>query len=657
MSSATNTIHDQFNHQAQLPPCDLVLKGGVASGVIYPPAIQQISEVFRLKGVGGASAGAIGAVGAAAAELGRQRKLRGQITRGGFDLIDDLNQEIIDQNLIADFFQPQPATRSIFRTAVRIVDARPALEGASLFRKAASIYTSVALNYPVQAVAGAMGGALYASVIPALALAASKPQTGKSRAGLATAALAMAVPAAVVGAAAVALPWFAVDALRNIPKNNYGMCSGLSSSEQPVSLTAKLGRWFSKRFSPATEAIRPPEKRPVKGPALSEWLASYVDRLAGQDEIADRPVTYRDIWEALGGPSPVAPSKRRDIDLQVITTCLSQGRPYLFPFADTEIFYFRTDQFNQLFPRDIVDWLVARSPTPDGDVENPDYYQLPAAEDLPIMMAARISLSFPILLSAIPLWSKNESGFKQCWFSDGGISSNFPIHFFDSPIPRWPTLAINLGGEPPAPDPRVIPVPGSDNLVWSQLPGYNPHREIDGVIDFLLKVLSTARNWTDSFQARLPGYSDRIIHVGTGPGEGGLNLNMPPEVSAKLLERGQKAGSYIRDRFKPEPGGLSSEGWQNHRWLRYSSSMAVIDDFIQAYNRGYSNPDISPTNRELIESRCPLPGNWCDPEQLQRIITITENFSGLNHVWSVPNRIFDIEELSSAAILRVRPRI
>ncbi|KAG1385865.1 hypothetical protein G6F59_017159 [Rhizopus arrhizus] len=36
------------------------------------------------------------------------------------------------------------------------------------------------------------------------------------------------------------------------------------------------------------------------------------------------------------------------------------------------------------------------------------------------------------------------TAFRICWFSDGGISSNFPIHLFDAALPRWPTFAINL---------------------------------------------------------------------------------------------------------------------------------------------------------------------------------------------------------------------
>ena len=56
-------------------------------------------------------------------------------------------------------------------------------------------------------------------------------------------------------------------------------------------------------------------------------------------------------------------------------------------------------------------------------------------------VAARLSLSFPVLLSAIPLY--DEQG-TQHWFSDGGICSNFPLHFFDSPLPRWPTFGLDL---------------------------------------------------------------------------------------------------------------------------------------------------------------------------------------------------------------------
>jgi hypothetical protein len=63
-----------------------------------------------------------------------------------------------------------------------------------------------------------------------------------------------------------------------------------------------------------------------------------------------------------------------------------------------------------------------------------------------------MSLSFPILLSAVPLYAANferepRSGkfpLERCWFSDGGLTSKFPIHFFDTPLPDRPTFGINL---------------------------------------------------------------------------------------------------------------------------------------------------------------------------------------------------------------------
>lgn len=51
--------------------CDIVMKGGITSGVVYPKAIAELAKEFRFKNVGGTSAGAIAAALAAAAEYAR----------------------------------------------------------------------------------------------------------------------------------------------------------------------------------------------------------------------------------------------------------------------------------------------------------------------------------------------------------------------------------------------------------------------------------------------------------------------------------------------------------------------------------------------------------------------------------------------------------
>jgi hypothetical protein len=51
--------------------CDVVMKGGITSGVVCPEALSEIGASYRFRGVGGASAGAIGVAVGAAAEFGR----------------------------------------------------------------------------------------------------------------------------------------------------------------------------------------------------------------------------------------------------------------------------------------------------------------------------------------------------------------------------------------------------------------------------------------------------------------------------------------------------------------------------------------------------------------------------------------------------------
>ena len=53
--------------------CDLVMKGGITSGVIYPMTAVELAKEYRFKNIGGTSAGAIAAAVTAAAELGRRR--------------------------------------------------------------------------------------------------------------------------------------------------------------------------------------------------------------------------------------------------------------------------------------------------------------------------------------------------------------------------------------------------------------------------------------------------------------------------------------------------------------------------------------------------------------------------------------------------------
>ena len=99
------------------------------------------------------------------------------------------------------------------------------------------------------------------------------------------------------------------------------------------------------------------------------------------------------------------------------------------------------------------------------------------------------------------------------------------------------------------------------------------------------------QNSRDTSLTRMPGYRDRIVHISQAPWEGGMNLDMPPTVIERLGKRGQKAGDVLQNR----PPGW----WADHRWVRYRSIMALLEDFLEHYEHGYSDP-APPTMAEMI---------------------------------------------------------
>src|ERR1700719_3859784 len=64
-------MSDEDNRSKQdshLRKCDIVMKGGITSGVVYPGAVSEIAKDFNLRGIGGTSAGAIAAAAAPASD-------------------------------------------------------------------------------------------------------------------------------------------------------------------------------------------------------------------------------------------------------------------------------------------------------------------------------------------------------------------------------------------------------------------------------------------------------------------------------------------------------------------------------------------------------------------------------------------------------------
>ena len=350
----------------------------------------------------------------------------------------------------------------------------------------------------------------------------------------------------------------------------------------------------------------------------------------GQDDTSEGVLRFGHIWDkdytAPSDPGhPVQPSPRivaacadpehRMVNLELMSTELVHRVPYRFPLAERESLYFQPSDLETIFPRRVIAALRAgpvkdesqNMKSPEGQKHNhyrnvdtgeklTDLCRLPDPWDLPVVFAVRISMAFPGLFEAVKLYRKTAdplpkvrddfgapiilkegkeevtypaSGkwMQELWFSDGGITSNFPIHFFDGVLPRWPTVGINLGPHPKGFEHQDVYLP-SDRQASNGVPAPLGH----SMISFLSSVVDTARNWRDTSQTFLPASRGRIAWVRQRSYEGGSNLFMPRDRLAALALRGAVAGARLRRRF-------ASEGqWQRHQWLRLRVGLSNLAD-------------------------------------------------------------------------------
>lgn len=325
---------------------DVVMKGGITSGVVYPHAICERAKTYRLVNVGGTSAGAIAAAAAGAAEVGR--------AQGGFEKLEELPSWIGAEGNLLSLFQPALQTRRLFSILLASLGRR---------RRRLRIITALIRGYWLSMVAGAAPGLL----VVALALWRVEGL------GLLLSLIGGAVVALVGSVLGVGVALYR-DLLR-VPGNSFGLCSGLGGPSPP---------------------------------ALTPWLADLIDDLASRP-VDGRPLTFADL-EASG------------VRLELMTTNLTQRRPLRLPWVRPEAFFFDPSLFRTLFPERVVAHL--EDPPPSVDDRGGEDWKLlcqlllplrplPPAAHLPVVFGARLSLSFPLLLSAIPLhavdWSRKHN--------------------------------------------------------------------------------------------------------------------------------------------------------------------------------------------------------------------------------------------------------
>jgi predicted acylesterase/phospholipase RssA len=550
--------------------CDIVMKGGITSGVVYPRAIAELAKTFRLRNVGGTSAGAIAAAAAAAAECGRRRNPSGNC----FDEIAKLPEFLAATNSsghtnLFTFFQPQAGTRRLFRVLSAALNA----SGTS---GAVRILRAALVEYWAWLLLGAGPGAALAL------LACNHPLSALT----VTSFIIGLIVAAVGGLVAVAVA-LVREFGRAVPGNYFGLCTGMEGE------VANAG-------CPECGWRGGPEAGRSQAVALTPWLTEYLNRVAGLAE-QKSPLTFGQLWNPSLPPGEQPALTDCAVRLEMMTTCLTWGRPFRLPFRHDDeelrenIFYFRESEFRELFPASVVDWLCQHGrPSKLRDQWRKEgYHPLPDPWNLPVVVATRMSLSFPILLSAVPLYAydkrddRDAAPPRRCWFSDGGICSNFPMHFFDSPLPRWPTLGFNLVPADAVPGSEERPeekmkrgwMPANNGEFLPEIRNeFSASDGLPGIARFIGSIIGTMQNWSDNTLGRMPGYRDRIAHVPLKGDEGGLNLNMPDTLIQALGDRGRETGIQFIERFGE---GSHPMNWENHRWLRLRSALASLGDTIK----------------------------------------------------------------------------
>lgn len=497
--------------------CDLVMKGGITSGVVYPKAVVELAKTYRFENIGGTSAGAIAAVVTAAAEYGRDS--------GGFDRIATLPDELAPT--LFEKFQPTPKLAPLFNVFI-----------AALSGSKRAIVAALVANYSGTALLAAIPG------IVLILLAIAGDSWGFATLGLVLVAAGF-LAGAVWGAAR--------QALRDLPARDFGICPGTT---QPGS----------------------------KGPGLTDWLADKIDEVAGLAS-GEGPLTLRHLTE-------------RGIRVATVTTDITTRRPYALPMSNN-LHAFSRREFERLFPARIVAHMVAHTQAvrPEwGDAAGDLFYF--QSEDLPVVVLARMSLSFPGLFSQVPLHRIDHTlvhpgaeGKRviRCLFSDGGLSSNFPVHFFDRLLPQTPTFGISLGAYNPwRVRPKTPPVPDDGRVVLPTDAGSGrllpTHAAPASLGAFAMSLFDSAKDWQDSLQSILPGYRERIVCVNLTPDEGGMNLKMAPGTIRRLTELGGKAGAEINTHFD----------LNEHRWRRYLVEIDALDTLLVRFARSFDETDLSP---------------------------------------------------------------
>ncbi|HEY8360887.1 MAG TPA: hypothetical protein VIL30_25795 [Ramlibacter sp.] len=674
--------------------CDLILNGGVASGVVYPWAIVELARHFRFRRIGGNSVGAMAAALAAAAEYGR--------CNGNPEALEPLRRVPLElaseergDTLMLRLFQPAAGVRRMFASfvvAVRHLNAprRVPLAGLLTIRDVLGVYglarwlllATLALLAPalLQVAHPVPWIALLAAAVLAFdaldAAASHRVRAIALAVLLGVLALAHLVASLVAGplpllalfGAPVAVLGLAYvfqlrGEFRALADNGWGLCSGKA---------------------------QPGADGQAREQALVEWLHEGIQRSAGREQ-EDRPLTFADLWSAPRFGAATDP-QAESISLEMFSTNVTLGRPVTWPLRDPNArLFFRRDEWERIFPAKLVAaaWNAAKpyAPASSGDPpatpERRETYREIPEGNLPIAIAARMSLSFPLLFSCVPVHAVDyeqpdkQRELRKCLLTDGGLCTNFPVHLFDSAHPQWPTFGMMLSRRISQHDTGPVWLPElhlqgrSDNWTRS-VPGAAVGPEpgpLGGLFGLLFGMASSAVEWNDNLTSRLPHVRNRVLRLALRNGEGQLNIAMPGRLILQMAdEYGTRGGLKLAERFVPARPGDCPLMWREHLYVRAINQLRALREHLRGYGvavtaRGFGRPlrDIlrgAVSEQPLREKDHPgTPGAMLTEEQAKALQGAVDAVAALERSLENAEAKFGPYQPAPSTKLQLRPRI
>jgi hypothetical protein len=592
-------VPDQLDVRAYLRhSCDVTMSGGNGLGLVYPLAACGLAEHYVFRRIGGSSTGAVPAAATAAAELGR----------GAPDPADGVTAPAVvpgfaglaqavgwlagsrdggsrplggNRHRLVRMLQPTPASRGLLRmvaavlrhpgrsragTALRLVVAGLGVPGRAGRWVIGGTWATAALLWlglTAALVAAARDGAI-PGVVPVLAAVGLL---------LVAAAGAATLTAAVVGMSA----WRRWQG--GAADEYLGLVAGVEAPEhRPGRLTRAVDRWIGLRG-------------PGDAPPLTEWVADRIDDLAGIPAGSERrALTFGDLWsgsiderdQAANAHVRLAAVEReqRVVDLVLVATDLSEGRPVRFPPPPAELaertggsrLLFCESCLSAVLPRRVVTQMVKSAPSTATEHFCPRHgdgalRELPEPWDLPVVLAVRMSAATPGLLRAVPLHTIDPEGdtVRTHWFADGGLGANVPVSYFDTLLPRWPTFGIRVEtADDAAPGEGRLRLPAQDAAPARR--AVRPPLTGSGLAAAVLDAVLGGR---DAMQADLPGFRGRLALVRRAPADRGRGFLLRDAAVLGLALDGLAAGTALRERFTGSdddvPGQTQTD---RYRWVR-----------------------------------------------------------------------------------------